>query len=222
MLPPGDTGGAQSEVIVVSDGTGDTATAAVKAVMLQFQADWKLRVFGGIRHESEVRRVVDQPGLLHGISDEYFERIDAVEFAVRHDDGANVESLFEADIVLVGVSRTSKTPLSMYLAQRGYKTGNVPLIYDLDPPKALSELDSRKIFGLIADHSTLLTRRINRLKVLRASSDSPYTDSDAVELELRRARQIFRERRSRTIDITGRAVEETAARILDLYHSELG
>lgn len=98
----------------------------------------------------------------------------------------------------------------------------MPLIYDLDPPKALSELDSRKIFGLIADHSTLLTRRINRLKVLRASSDSPYTDSDAVELELRRARQIFRERRWRTIDITGRAVEETAARILDLYHSELG
>ncbi len=243
---------------------------------MQFQADWKLRVFGGIRHESEVRRVVDQaagssalvvfslvdkrvaaallketarrgvptvdllgsliakaaqylhaeprhqPGLLHGISDEYFERIDAVEFAVRHDDGANVESLFEADIVLVGVSRTSKTPLSMYLAQRGYKTGNVPLVYGIDPPKALSEMDSRKIFGLIADHSTLLTRRINRLKVLRASSNSAYTDSDAVELELRRARQIFRERRWRTIDITGRAVEETAARILDLYHSRLG
>jgi regulator of PEP synthase PpsR (kinase-PPPase family) len=263
----------RSEVIVVSDGTGDTATAVVKAVMLQFQADWKLRVFGGIRHESEVRRVVDQaagtnalvvfslvdkrvagallaetarrgvptvdllgsliakvaqhlkaeprhqPGLLHGFSDEYFERIDAVEFAVRHDDGANVESLFEADIILVGVSRTSKTPLSMYLAQRGYKTGNVPLVYGIDPPKSLSEMDSRKIFGLIVDQATLLTRRMNRLRVLRASPHSSYTDSDAVELELRRARKIFRERRWRTIDITGRAVEETAARVLDLYHS---
>jgi len=276
MPSSGDTSDTQSEVIVVSDGTGDTATAVVKAVMLQFQADWKLRVFGGIRHESEVRRAVEQaagsnallvfslvdkrvagallgesarrgvptvdllgpmiakaaqhlkaeprhlPGLLHGFSDEYFERIDAVEFAVRHDDGANVETLFEADIVLVGVSRTSKTPLSMYLAQRGYKTGNVPLVYGLEPAKSLSEMDSRKIFGLIVDHSTLLTRRINRLKVLRASPNSSYTDSDTVELELRRARQIFRERRWRCIDITGRAVEETAARILDLYHSQLG
>ncbi len=259
---------------MVSDGTGDTATAAVKAVMLQFQADWKLRVFGGIRHESEVRRAVDQaaganaivvfslvdkrvagtllrqagakgvptvdllgsliakvaqhlhaeprhqPGLLHAFSDEYFERIDAVEFAVRHDDGVNLETLFEADIVLVGVSRTSKTPLSMYLAQRGYKTGNVPLVQGLEPSKVLKELDSKKVFGLTVDHATLLTLRINRLKVLRASPHSSYTDTDAVELELRRARKIFRELRWRSIDITGRAVEESAARILDLYHAQ--
>ena len=261
---------------MVSDGTGDTATAVVKAVMLQFQTDWKLRVFGGIRHVSEVRRVVDQaagsnallvfslvdkqvaaallratgsrgvptidllgaliakvaqhlhaeprlqPGLLHGFTDEYFERIDAVEFAVRHDDGANIETLFEADIVLVGVSRTSKTPLSMYLAQRGFKTGNVPLVAGMELSNTLAELDSRKVFGLMVDHATLLTMRINRLKVLRASPHSLYTDSDAVELELRRARQIFRERRWRTIDITGRAVEETAARVLDLHGAQHG
>ena len=268
--------GTRSEVIVVSDGTGDTATAVVKAVMLQFQTDWKLRVFGGIRHVSEVRRVVDQaagsnallvfslvdkqvaaallratgsrgvptvdllgaliakvaqhlhaeprlqPGLLHGFTDEYFERIDAVEFAVRHDDGANIETLFEADIVLVGVSRTSKTPLSMYLAQRGFKTGNVPLVAGMELSNTLAELDSRKVFGLMVDHATLLTMRINRLKVLRAPPHSSYTDSDAVELELRRARQIFRERRWRTIDITGRAVEETAARVLDLHGAQYG
>jgi regulator of PEP synthase PpsR (kinase-PPPase family) len=261
----------QSEVIVVSDGTGDTATAAVKAVMLQFQTKWKMRVFGGIRHESEVRRVVDQaagtnalvvfslvdkrvagaliretgsrgvptvdllgsliskvaqhlhaeprhqPGLLHGFSDEYFERIDAVEFAVRHDDGANLETIFEADIILIGVSRTSKTPLSMYLAQRGYKTGNVPLVAGLEPPEVLFEIDPRKIYGLTVDHSTLMTLRINRLKVLRVMPQSSYTDSDAVELELRRARRLYREHRWRCIDITGRAVEETAGRILDLY-----
>lgn len=276
MLSPEELDRADSEVIVVSDGTGDTATSAVKAVMLQFHSEWKLRVFGGIRHESEVRRVVDQavgsnalvvfslvdkrvasalireagargvptvdllgsliakvaqhmgaeprhePGLLHGFSDEYFERIEAVEFAVRHDDGASLETLFEADIVLVGVSRTSKTPLSMYLAQRGFKTGNVPLVSGQDPSSALTEIDPRRVFGLIVDHATLLTLRINRLKVLRASPHSSYTDSDAVELELRRARRIFRERRWRVIDITGRAVEETAARVLDLYHAQMG
>lgn len=274
MLTKEDIARAKSEVIVVSDGTGDTATAAVKAVMLQFRSDWKLRVFGGIRHESEVRRAVSEaegskalvvfslvdkrvaaallreastrgvptvdllgsliakvaqhldaeprhePGLLHGLSDEYFERIDAVEFAVRHDDGASLETLFEADIVLVGVSRTSKTPLSMYLAQRGYKTGNVPLVPGIEPSSKLNELDPTKVFGLIVDHATLLTLRINRLKVLRASPHSAYTDSDTVELELRRARKLFRERRWRTIDITGRAVEETAARILDMYAAE--
>jgi [pyruvate, water dikinase]-phosphate phosphotransferase / [pyruvate, water dikinase] kinase len=275
MLSPEQLERADSEVIVVSDGTGDTATSAVKAVMLQFHSEWKLRVFGGIRHESEVRRVIDQaegsnalvvfslvdkrvagalireagsrgvptvdllgsliakvaqhlhaeprhqPGLLHGFSDEYFERIDAVEFAVRHDDGASLETLFEADIVLVGVSRTSKTPLSMYLAQRGFKTGNVPLVSGLEPSSALGEIDPRRVFGLIVDHATLLTLRINRLKVLRASPHSSYTDSDAVELELRRARKLFRERRWRVIDITGRAVEETAARVLDLYHAQI-
>ena len=274
-MPSSDqTGIDKSEVIVVSDGTGDTATSAVKAVMLQFQANLKLRVFGGIRQESEVRRVVEQaegsnalvvfslvdkrvagallreagargvptvdllgsliakvaqhlhaeplhePGLLHGFSDEYFERIEAVEFAVRHDDGASLETLFEADIVLVGVSRTSKTPLSMYLAQRGYKTGNVPLVSGLAPSSALTEIDPTKVFGLVVDHATLLTMRINRLKVLRASPHSSYTDSDAVELELRHARKMFRERRWRVIDITGRAVEETAARVLDVYHSQ--
>ena len=76
-------------------------------------------------------------GLLHAIGDDYFSRIEAVEFAVHHDDGANVHTLYQADIVLTGVSRTSKTPLSMYLAQRGYKTGNVPLVPGVDPPKEL-------------------------------------------------------------------------------------
>jgi regulator of PEP synthase PpsR (kinase-PPPase family) len=263
--------GHHSEVVVVSDGTGDTATAVVKAVMLQFQNEWKLRVFGGIRHESDARRAVvqaadsgalvvfslvdkrvaksllneatrlgvptvdllgsliakvaqhlhaeprHQPGLLHAFSDEYFQRIEAVEFAVRHDDGANLETLFEADIVLIGVSRTSKTPLSMYLAQRGYKTGNVPLVAGIEAPPILNDIDSNKIFGLMVDHATLVTLRVNRLKVLRASPHTSYTDADTVELELRRARRLFRERKWRTIDITGRAVEETAARIIDQY-----
>jgi regulator of PEP synthase PpsR (kinase-PPPase family) len=96
----------------------------------------------------------------------------------------------------------------------------VPLVSGVELSNSLAELDPRRVFGLTVDHATLLTLRINRLKVLRASPHSSYTDSDAVELELRIARRVFRERRWRTIDITGRAVEETAARVLDIYDSQ--
>jgi regulator of PEP synthase PpsR (kinase-PPPase family) len=160
-----------------------------------------------------------QPGLLHGLSDDYFRRVEAVEFAVRHDDGANLHSLFEADIVLTGVSRTSKTPLSMYLAQRGYKTGNVPLVVGVEAPRALLELDPNKVFGLMIASDVLLTVREERLRSLRTSPHSSYTDADSIELEIRAARRLYRERRWRSIEVTGRAVEENAARILELYEA---
>jgi regulator of PEP synthase PpsR (kinase-PPPase family) len=156
-----------------------------------------------------------KPGLLHGFSDDYLKRVDAVEYAVRHDDGGNLATLWEADIVLTGVSRTSKTPLSMYLAQRGYKTGNVPLVPGLDPPRELLELDRRKVFGLIIDPTTLLSVRQARLRALRISSSSSYTDSESVVSEVTRARRLFRRRGWRTIDVSGRAVEENASRIIE-------
>jgi regulator of PEP synthase PpsR (kinase-PPPase family) len=263
-----------SEVFVISDGTGETCAAAVRAVMLQFQNPWRMRIFGGIRHPSDVNRVVTQaceaeallvfslvdagvvdalqaeaerqrvvtvdllspligkvaqywqveprlqPGLLHGFSAEYFQRVEAVEFAVRHDDGANAASLFEADIVLTGSSRTSKTPLSIYLAQRGYKTGNVPLVARLDPPQVLFELDRRKVFGLLIDPGTLQTVRKERLRTLRWSASAAYTDYDSVVLEINRARRLFRARGWRTLDISGLAVEESASRILELYQAD--
>lgn len=261
---------ARPELFVVSDGTGETAAAAVQAVTTQFQSAWRIRTFGEIRLESQLRRIVERaeercalvvftlvneamanaiedlgrqhgvptidllgplissvaahygvepqsrPGLLHGFSEDYFRRVEAVEFAVRHDDGANLHTLHQADLVLTGVSRTSKTPLSMYLAQRGYKTGNVPLVPGIDPPRELLEIDPRKVFGLIVEASTLLTIRRERVRVLRASPYTTYADAEAVELELRRARQLFRSRGWRTVDISGKAVEENAGRILDL------
>jgi regulator of PEP synthase PpsR (kinase-PPPase family) len=158
-----------------------------------------------------------EPGLLHGFSDEYFRRIEAVEFAVRHDDGANVHTLHQADIVLVGPSRTSKTPLSMYLAQRGLKTGNVPLIPDLDPPRELLELARRKVFGLLADADRLVTIRRARMRGLGVGSSLGYAEPETVERELTAARRLFLQRGWRVIDITGRAVEETASRILELH-----
>lgn len=263
-------------VFVVSDGTGDTGSAAVRAAMIQFRNRWRLRVFRDARTLSEIRRIVTlaeqtgalivfslvegeivealiheaeerrvvavdllgplimrvaqrlhveprhQPGLLHGFSDDYFDRVEAVEFAVRHDDGANLRTLHEADIVLTGVSRTSKTPLSMYLAQRGYKTGNVPLIPGLDPQKELLELDSGRVFGLTVDPATLLSVRTARLRSMRAPSSTDYTDPDQVILELDRARKLCRQKGWRMIDVSGRAVEENASKIIDAHAASFG
>jgi hypothetical protein len=262
---------AAPQIFVVSDGTGETANAALQAALLQFDTPCRTRSFGAVRSESQAVRVVElaaevgamvvftlvdqtvaralcrrgeeagvvtvdllgpliarvaerlaaeprrEPGLLHGFTDDYFRRIEAVEFAVRHDDGANLRSLYQADLVLVGVSRTSKTPLSMYLAQRGHKTGNVPLVPGLDPPRELLELVPAKVFGLSVDAGTLLTVRQARLRSLGVSPYRSYADPEAIEAELLRARRLFRERGWRVVDIAGKAVEETAARILELH-----
>jgi regulator of PEP synthase PpsR (kinase-PPPase family) len=159
-----------------------------------------------------------QPGLLHGFSDEYFERVEAVEFAVRHDDGANLRTLCEADLVLTGVSRTSKTPLSIYLAQRGYRTGNVPLIPGVDPPRALLELDPAKVVGLSLHPDRLVLVRQARVNALGAPYSS-YASREEVISELQRARRLFRAHGWRELDITGRAVEENASRIVALLTS---
>ncbi len=262
------------EIFVVSDGTGETGANAVRAVMLQFQNPWRLRIFGGIRQPSEVRRVMAQadeagalvvfslvekseasellreaerlrvpvvdllgpvinrvaqhlhaeprnePGLLHAFSDEYFERVEAVEFAVRHDDGANLGTVFEADLVLVGVSRTSKTPLAMYLAQRGYKTGNVPLVPGIEPARELLDMNPRKVFGLDMDQGSLLEVRRARVRALRAAPHSAYTDIEALNDELAYARRLFRKHGWRTINISERAVEENASRLIELYQTD--
>lgn len=184
-----------------------------------------LDVLGGlIAKIAEVLRVEPraEPGLLHGFSDDYFKRVEAVEFAVRHDDGANLRTLVDADLVLTGISRTSKTPLSMYLAQRGFKTGNVPIIPDLDPPQALLDLDPRKVVALVVDASILLTVRQARVRALGAAPYLSYADPDAVKDEIRAARRLYRTQGWRVVDISGRAVEENAARILRFIEPESG
>lgn len=258
------------ELFVISDGTGETAVAAVRAAASQFLETFRVRTFGDTRHESQVRRVMERaaedgalvvytavdesitrsirdlaiqkgvpavdllgplisalanhfklspqlrPGILHSFSEDYFKRIEAVEFAVRHDDGANLHTLFQADLVLAGVSRTSKTPLSMYLAQRGYRTGNVPIVPGIEPPRELMEIAPRKVIGLISDAASLIEVRRARVRHLRASPYTAYADADAVEQELRRARELYRRQGWRIVDITGKAVEEAASRILEL------
>jgi len=161
-----------------------------------------------------------RPGLLHSFSEDYFQRVEAVEFAVHHDDGANLHSLFQADIVLVGVSRTGKTPLSMYLAQRGYRTGNVPIVPGIEPPRELLEIDPAKVVGMVVDASMLLDIRRARMRQLHAPPYLTYADADALRDELRRARRLFSTQGWRCMDVTGRAVEENAARVIE--HIQFG
>ncbi len=160
-----------------------------------------------------------EPGLLHGLSDAYFKRIEAVEFAVRHDDGTNLHTLHGADIVLTGVSRTSKTPLSMYLAQRGYKAGNVPLVPGVEPPRELLDLNPRKVFGLVDGVENLTAMRRARTRSMRSGTSSQYVDAEAIARELEESVRLFRTRGWRVIDVSGRAVEENASRILELVQA---
>lgn len=143
----------------------------------------------------------------------YFERIEALEFAVNHDDGRNTELLHEAEIVLVGVSRTSKTPLSMYLAFKGYRVANIPLSIEMEPPPQLFEVDNRRIFGLVTDPELLVEIRKQRLVELGGYARR-YADMDAVQRELDEARALMRRLGCIVIKTGGRAIEETAQEIL--------
>jgi regulator of PEP synthase PpsR (kinase-PPPase family) len=155
------------------------------------------------------------PGLLHTISDEYFQRVEAVEFTVRNDDGREPRNLPKADLVLVGISRTSKTPLSTFLAQKGIKVANVPLVLGIDPPAELFQIDQEKIYGLTIKPEALLQIRRARLKHLGMPPDTSYGQKDHIQQELAFAQQLFRQHASwPVIDVTGKAIEETAADIL--------
>ncbi len=154
------------------------------------------------------------PGLPR-LNDDYFRRIEAVEFAVKHDDGQSLGRLAEAEIVLVGVSRTSKTPLSTYLAQKGYKVANVPLVLGLPIPRELEYIDQHRIFGLTIDIASLIRIRRSRLKALNMPVDTDYARRDHILKELNYARDLFR-RHSHwpVIDVSMKAIEETASVIL--------
>jgi regulator of PEP synthase PpsR (kinase-PPPase family) len=159
------------------------------------------------------------PGIQHQLDEEYFRRIDAVEFAVKNDDGQAPHNLHRADMVLVGLSRTSKTPLSMYLAHRGYKCANVPLVPDIPAPAELFQIDQQKIYGLIIDLNTLVQVRSERLKYLGLPSDAEYAARENIARELRWCREFFGRHPSwPIIDTSGRAVEETAAEMIRIKH----
>ena len=152
------------------------------------------------------------PGVRHPLDSAYFRRIGAIEFAVKYDDGMG-GALPEADIVLVGVSRTSKTPLSMYLGYMGYKTANVPVVHGIEPPKALFEVDPAKIVGLTIDASRLAEIRQERVRQMRAS---PKAYAELVEIydELEHAQRLHRRLGCPVIEVSSLSIEETAHRIV--------
>jgi len=155
------------------------------------------------------------PGLLHVLDDEYFKRVEAIEFTVRCDDGKEPQSMPSADIVILGVSRTSKTPLSIYLAHKGYKVANLPLVPEARLPEELKRVSSDRLIGLTMNAQAIAKIRSERLKVVGLPFGSQYADPARVELELRYAEDVMHRYGCRIIDVSNRAIEETAGLIVD-------
>jgi [pyruvate, water dikinase]-phosphate phosphotransferase / [pyruvate, water dikinase] kinase len=156
-------------------------------------------------------------GAQHMLNAEYFRRIDALNFTMMHDDGQLPEGLENADIVLLGVSRTSKTPTSIYLANRGFKTANIPLVPSIALPAAVERLRNPLAVGLLASPERIVQIRQNRLLALNSDQQTSYVDRVAVAEEIAHSRRLFAERGWPTIDVTRRSIEETAAAIIDLH-----
>ncbi|MDD5284576.1 MAG: kinase/pyrophosphorylase [Desulfuromonadaceae bacterium] len=158
---------------------------------------------------------MEKPGLLQRIDTDYHKRVEAVNFTVRHDDGQETRYLHKADLVLVGVSRSSKTPLSMYLAHKGYKVANVPLVFGIAPPEELFEIDQSKIVGLLIDPKRLVEIRTSRLINMRQGTRGSYNDYHHVEEELVACKQLYRQHSDWfVLNITNKSVEEAASEIM--------
>jgi regulator of PEP synthase PpsR (kinase-PPPase family) len=157
------------------------------------------------------------PGRQHVMNEEYFRRIDAMHYVLDHDDGQARHNLEEADVILLGVSRTSKTPTCMYLANRGLKAANVPLVPGVPLPHEVMAARKPLIVGLTSDPRRLIELRRARMRMMQKSEESDYTDMDSIVREMTEARKLFAEKGWPTIDVTRRSVEETAATILQLH-----
>ena len=162
-----------------------------------------------------------QPGRQHELNDEYFSRVEAINFALAHDDGQATWELEDADIVLVGVSRTSKSPTCVYLANRGYKAANIPFVANCPLPDNLEQLRRPLIVGLTIDPDHLRQIRSNRLESLHQDRSTGYTDRDQILAELAEAKRLFQKHRWPCIDVTRRSVEETAATIIMHHRNHL-
>ncbi len=157
---------------------------------------------------------LNQAGLIHSLDHDYFDRVEAVEFAVKYDDGKNPLGILKADVVIIGVSRTSKTPLSMYLAHKKIKVANVPLVPELQPPEELFQVPAYKVIGLLIEPQELTTIRGERLKAMGLADTSTYADLQRINEELAYARGIMRRIHCQVINVSNRAIEETAGLIL--------
>jgi len=160
-----------------------------------------------------------EPGLLHKLDEEYFHRVEAIEFAVKYDDGKDPRGILYADIVLVGISRTSKTPLCMYLANKRVKAANIPLVPEVAPPEELMQAKgSKKIVGLTVRPEVLNPIRQERLKALGLAPNADYASYERILKEIEYAEDVMKRLGCPIIDVSNKAIEETASRILQIYY----
>jgi regulator of PEP synthase PpsR (kinase-PPPase family) len=167
-------------------------------------------------------RISTRVGAQHALNNDYFDRIEALDYAIAHDDGQGGQDLTQADVILVGVSRTSKTPTCIYLAHRGVRAANVPLVPGRPPPDELFTLKNTLIVGLMTTPERLIQIRRNRLLSLKENRESDYVETDAVRAEIIAARRLFEKQGWPIIDVTRRSVEETAAAIINLLSGGRG
>jgi len=157
-----------------------------------------------------------RPGRQHVLDAAYFARVEAIQFTIAHDDGQNWENWEAADIVLAGVSRSSKTPTSIYLANRGWKTANIPIVVESPPPRILFDLKRPLVVGLTTSADRLIQIRRNRLLSLNQMPDTAYVEEEAVTREIAYARRLFGDNGWPVIDVTRRSIEETAAAVVSI------
>ena len=159
-----------------------------------------------------------QPSGQYAMDEEYYARIEAIQFTMNHDDGNLIKEIKKSDIILLGVSRTSKTPTSIFLANKGYKTSNIPLVNDKSLPEALKENPQIAcVVGLNTEPERLVEIRKNRMNSLKENTNKQYTDLDLVKKEVETAKNTFKKYKWPTIDVTRKSVEETAASIIKIY-----
>ena len=262
----------QLNIRLVSDGTGDTALAVVKAVLVQYAHEDRVKItrhnkirtkeqieglFEKIKEDKneksiivytmimpESRQIIEesckkhevesvdilknligffdlhliskekQAGILRSVNEDYFKRIEAMDFFLKHDDGQLTEDLDSADIVLVGVSRTSKTPLSLFLSNKGWKVANIPLVSNIPIPETLFKVDQRKVIALTIKPDYLLKIRKTRLEKFGYDPGASYADKDKVYQEVLEMQALFQKQKWPVIDVTERALEETASEII--------
>lgn len=160
-----------------------------------------------------------RPGRQHVLDAAYFARVEAIQFTIAHDDGQNWDNWEAADILLAGVSRSSKTPTSIYLANRGYKTANIPIVVESPPPAVLFTVKHPMVVGLTTNPERLIAVRRNRLLSLNQAPETDYVNDEKVKAELAYARRMFADNGWPVIDVTRRSIEESAAAIINLFNA---
>lgn len=178
-------------------------------------------LLGGLENYFDVHTPM-QAGILRAVDEKYFKRIEAIEFTVKHDDGKELRDLDTAEIILVGISRTSKTPLSIFLSHKGWKVANIPLVLNVPPPKEIFEVDQRKIIALTIDPDKLSLIRQNRLSKL-GDGTSDYASMKHILEELQYSDELFKQNKKWPVfDVTSRALEETATEIVKIISKRFG